>query len=534
MSVSGPSPLGTLMVQRVEAALGVTVSQQANIAAGARPDAVTQPGQPDKTEALKNPPPKDQEGARQSQGRQSGLAALARNNPEVARLLAARNAPMTSYTASAPTSLGQAAKAILALLHQFPDAKPAVSGRAPLLTHSPGQGSAGGRTGAAGTTSGAATPGAASAGTTGNPAAAGSGAAGTTGGAATPGAASAGTTDNPAAAGTGTAGATGSAASPTANPTGGSPEPRTAEAQPPRAAEGGRQAATSSQASPANTGAAAHTATAQRASGAAVQPGPTALSGQPGSNAPTTGSAPSLAAGSPSLAPTSVAGQLAQALSHAMQSSGLFYESHLREFTFGQRSLEQMRSEPQAQAGRETGGSAQSGAAQARGAGETAGSPAQTSQPSQTGQQAQSQSTAQPAQTSAQLAGALLSMDPATHGLVRQQLETLANQAFAWQGEAWPGGELEWEVRRREPQGESEETDNWSTRLKLRLPGLGEVVARLSLSETQLVMHLAAPESASLMADHTGLLRERLSLHGLQLSQLTISRESESGGEEQQ
>src|SRR5690606_26100564 len=147
MSVSGPSPLGTLMVQRVEAALGVTLSQQANLATGARPDAVTQPGQPDKIDPVKNPPPKEHEGARRANeqgGRQAGLAALARNDPEIAKLLAARNAPMTSYTASAPTTLGQAAKTILALLQQFPEARPAVPGRAPLLGHPPGQGGMGG------------------------------------------------------------------------------------------------------------------------------------------------------------------------------------------------------------------------------------------------------------------------------------------------------------------------------------------------------------------------------------------------------
>lgn len=500
MSVSGPSPLGTLMVQRVEAALGVTVSQQANIAAGARPDAVTQPGQPDKTEALKNPPPKDQEGARHSQGRQSGLAALARNDPEIARLLAARNAPMTSYTASAPTSLGQAAKTILALLQQFPDARPAVAGRAPLLAHPPGQGGS-------------------------------------------------------AAAGHGAAGATAGSAATTPPPVGGNLDPRAVEALMQRAAGGSTQTAASNQTATTNpagtnqtaenqaaatnrgtttthtgtaaqTGTTANTAAALRAGMPTAQPS-MALPGQSAATGSAVPLASGLTTGSLPLLPTGMAGQLALALSHAMQSSGLFYESHLREFAFGQRSVAQMRGEPQAQAGREAGGGTQSGSTQARGTGEAAGS--QTQQASQAaGQQSQTptQTAAQTTQSSAHLAGALLSMDPSTHVLVRQQLETLANQAFAWQGEAWPGGDLEWEVRRREPQGDTEETDNWSTRLKLNLPGLGEVVARLSLSETQLVMHLAAPESAGLMADHTGLLRERLNLHGLQLSQLTISRES--------
>src|SRR5690606_42078755 len=69
--------------------------------------------------------------------------APARNDPDIPKLLAARNAPMTAFTASAPPSLGQAAKTILALLHQSPEARPAVSGRAPLLGQAPGQGSAG-------------------------------------------------------------------------------------------------------------------------------------------------------------------------------------------------------------------------------------------------------------------------------------------------------------------------------------------------------------------------------------------------------
>src|SRR5690606_17191002 len=158
MSVSGPSPLGTLMVQRVEGALGVSGSQQSNIATGARPDAVSQPGQPEKNDAVKNPPPKGEEGGRQPpQGRQGALSALAKNDPEIAKLLAARNAPMTAYTASAPTTLGQAAKTILALLQQFPDARPSVTGRAPLLNQAPGHGggAAGTQGGAAGAQSGA-------------------------------------------------------------------------------------------------------------------------------------------------------------------------------------------------------------------------------------------------------------------------------------------------------------------------------------------------------------------------------------------
>jgi len=357
MSVSGPSPLGTLLVQRVEAALGATLSQQANIATGARPDAVTQPGQPDKVDPAKNPPPKEQEGARRAQdqgGRQAGLAALARNDPELAKLLAARNAPMTGYTASAPTTLGQAAKTILALLQQFPDAKPAVNGRAPLLNQPPGH-------------AGASTP-------------------------------------------------AGAAAQSGAASSGGNLDPRAIQALMQRA--GG-------DASPAGTTSARAAGGSTLASQASTLPGQTAPAGPGGSAAGLSGNALPL--------PTGMAGQLAAALFQALQGSGLFYESHLRDFTFGQRSLGQILAEPQAQAGRAAGsGNTTAPAGQAHSTAEASSS--QTTQ------------TAQTAQSNAQLAGALLGLDPSTHALVRQQLETLSNQAFAWHGEAWPGTELEWEV----------------------------------------------------------------------------------------
>jgi len=450
MSVSGPSPLGTLMVQRVEAALGATLAQQANVATGARPDAVTQPGQPDKTDPAKNPPLKEQENARRAEGqggRQAGLAVLARNDPEIAKLLAARSAPMTGYTASAPTTLGQAAKTILALLQQFPDVRSGVAGRAPLLAQPPGQG--------------------------------GSGAAGQ-GAAAGPG------------------GAPHSAA-----PVGENLDPRAVEALMRRAGGGG-----GAQTAAASPGAAARAA-ASAAPGASHAAAGT--SGQAGTGAPGLAAAGLTASGLP--LPTGLAGQLALALSHAMQGSGLFYESHLRDFAFGRRTLAQMRGEPQAQAGRETPGGTASDSARARAGGD--GTASSGSQASQT------------AQTNPHLAGALLGLDPSTHALVRQQLETLANQAFVWQGEAWPESKLKWEVHRRGSEDEHDgSTDNWATRLKLNLPGLGEIQARLSLSGSQLIMHLAAPDGASLMADHTGMLRERLNQQGLRLSQLTISRES--------
>ncbi len=108
--------------------------------------------------------------------------------------------------------------------------------------------------------------------------------------------------------------------------------------------------------------------------------------------------------------------------------------------------------------------------------------------------------------------------------LVRQQLDVLANQALAWQGEAWPGTPMEWEVE-REPYGGDPEaaTSTWATRVKLDLPRLGLVDARLNLAGDQLVLQLVAPHSASELQDDSDTLRSRLLAAGLTLSNLSVS-----------
>ncbi len=130
------------------------------------------------------------------------------------------------------------------------------------------------------------------------------------------------------------------------------------------------------------------------------------------------------------------AASLAQALVRAVGESGLFYESHLQDFAGGMRALAQLRHEPQA---------------------------------------------ALPAAGSAAAEPVL---HPATTELVRQQLDLIESGLFRWSGEAWPGASLEWDIRdeRGQPDGPPDETPGaWSTLLRLALPALGAVEARLSL-----------------------------------------------------
>ncbi|CAM3746140.1 flagellar hook-length control protein FliK [Castellaniella denitrificans] len=405
MSIGAPSNLGTLLIQRLDAVLGTTLGQQANLASGAGPQAVPQPANPENPSALQNPAqrhPREAVDQASQQGRQQAAVGKAVRDMKLDNLLG-RGTTFHGTTQSAPTTLGYAARIILALLNQFPQDGQAVRGQSPLLPNAGGAPSAGGN------------------------------AAGLPGGA-------------------------------------GAPASGAPSAQAGGVAQAWAQLATSL--------------------------------GQPGA----------------------LAARFVQALSQSVQTSGLFYESHLAQLATGKTTLQDLRQEPQGRIPSRqapAGGSAQvtQQAAPASGAPATAGG---TSGPEA------AQTHAAAGQTHA---APVPGIDPQAQLLVRQQLEVLANQAFVWQGEAWPGAGMQWEVRRRprdDEGGRDFQDDHWSTRLNLRLPTLGEVQARLSLSGDQLVMRLTAPQSADRLGQAIEPLRARLLAQGLQASQLSVLAQDDS------
>ncbi|QVQ28716.1 flagellar hook-length control protein FliK [Achromobacter deleyi] len=434
----GPAALGNVLVQRLDAVLGTTMSAaNANQISGARPDAVSQPGSPEK------PGPSDGSTRDSRQGIQTGGARGDRQNTVVdpktaaALALAARGLVTSSdTTASAPTTLGTTARTILALLAQYPETAPAVQGRAPLWS---------------GDASGA-----------------------QPGGAAT---------------GQATAGQPGQAAQP------GQPAPAPAPAQPATAA---------------NLPPALPTTAAGAGETAAAKPAPHSAglaNGAHGAKGPDATAHASLATGGPS------ARALGQALRVALQTSGLFYESHLTDMVFGRTNPSTLQNEPQARLAKDA---AAQGNAQTRGRPETAGA-------SRSGASADAPSSSGPSGSSAP--GAPISgIHQDLTVLVRQQLDVLANQTLTWQGEAWPGTPMEWEVE-RDPYGADRESavPTWATRLKLDLPRLGLVDARLNLAGDQIVLQLIAPHSASEINDSSDTLRSRLLAAGLTLSNLSVS-----------
>ena len=458
MSVNGPT-LGTLLVQRIDAALGIATSQQTNIANGARPDAVSQAAEAAKLDQLQNPTsrePRENVDRAQLQNEQQVRQAIERGKLEAQKglLKGTREGPSTTTTPSAPTTLGNAARTILSLLTTFPQQPAPVQGRQPLVSpFSDGNPNTANQSQniPSGTASG---PGS-------NPAA-------TTASAANPGSAT--NANNPAGQTTGSQGSTNAAAN----------------------NQGSTQATTNAQGNPVISMA----MTAQRTSPQAFM----------------------------------------QALANALQSSGLFYESHLAELAFGKTQAQTVRQEPQAQLHltaqartaqhpAATDATPQSNAASSRA--ESGSGPSTSSGSTQASASASStgtQTSAQPGATTT-LAG----LHPESHLMVRQQLEVLANQTIAWKGEAWPDAKMDWEIQRREPDHDAdpESQTHWATRIRLQLPHLGEIDVRINLVDNRVLLHAVAPQSAQTLSEHRDMLRTSFDASGLTLSQFVIDRSAE-------
>jgi len=120
---------------------------------------------------------------------------------------------------------------------------------------------------------------------------------------------------------------------------------------------------------------------------------------------------------------------------------------------------------------------------------------------------------------------------PDTLPLVRQQLEVLDSRQVAWQGQVWPGQTMDWTVEERaaREQGSEMATPEWQTSLRLILPQLGEISAKLTLHPQGIRIHLNAnePTSAKLLADQRIALQKGMETSGLQLVEMKVRHETQ-------
>ncbi len=172
-------------------------------------------------------------------------------------------------------------------------------------------------------------------------------------------------------------------------------------------------------------------------------------------------------------------------LSQTLSESGLFYESHLARWTRGELSFDALLREPQARFGRE-----ESAVGQA--VPELGGMPDEV----------------------ARIAG--------------RQLQILDGAPLLWQGFAWPGQWMEWQVEERYPEGGEgggeEAGERWATELHLHLPRLGSVHAHIGLRGDRLDVRLTARDPAVREAMQAALpaLVNGLEAAGLTLANLTV------------
>ncbi len=163
---------------------------------------------------------------------------------------------------------------------------------------------------------------------------------------------------------------------------------------------------------------------------------------------------------------------LAHDLKKALDQSGLFYESHLRDYLAGHRSLSDIKLERQNQ------------------------------------------------------------QNIASNALLPQQLAILENQRLSWSGEIWPSQEMSWDVylpdggkEKQAEQARAEENHApISTDLTLHLPNLGKVTAKISLTNGRMRIGLVAEESQarSVLQAQSGNLAGAIVRNGQVLESLTV------------
>lgn len=158
---------------------------------------------------------------------------------------------------------------------------------------------------------------------------------------------------------------------------------------------------------------------------------------------------------------------LAQDLKHAMDHSGLFYESHLKEATLGSRPWHQLLQEPQ-------------------------------NKPH--------------------------FVPPE---MVAQQLQVLEQQRVIWHGDVWPGQTMKWQVNEQEssPQSSDEPVLNsLQSDLTLHLPNLGEVTVNIAMVNGRFSIRVQPSDSQTLgtMQASRSQLAMNLQSAGLKLEALQI------------
>lgn len=207
------------------------------------------------------------------------------------------------------------------------------------------------------------------------------------------------------------------------------------------------------------------------------------------------------------------AAELVPVLKQALTESGMFYEAHQARWVAGELSTESLKQEPQGKFS----------VAQTNTTVNPENSPKTNNSPN--------------VDTPANAAVATTSRTEPSTGtgiprdlmpIVQQQLDGLANQNFAWQGQVWPGQQMRWEIGENMDDSRSSNSDDiqrWQTRLKLSLPQLGDIDVTLNLKaggEVRIAVTAGSESSEARLRNEAQQLRKQFEAAGLNLTEVSV------------
>lgn len=181
-------------------------------------------------------------------------------------------------------------------------------------------------------------------------------------------------------------------------------------------------------------------------------------------------------------------------LQKAITQSGLFYESHQAQWLNGENTLENLQREPQ------------------------------------------NKLMSTMADMPAARANSLSSLNPEmplnvqSIPLVMQQLATLETNHLLWQGEVWKNQPLEWDIYEQLDDSQHNEPDSstqWNTQLRLSMPHLGDITAKIVLNSQGIHIRLNAADSeaANLLKNNELLLAKDMQSAGLNIQSLEVQQD---------
>ncbi len=209
------------------------------------------------------------------------------------------------------------------------------------------------------------------------------------------------------------------------------------------------------------------------------------------------------------------AADLAPVLKQALTQSGMFYEAHQARWVAGELPTEVLKQEPQGKIPVSTDIAAVN--------------------PKNTPKTGEAGNAVEPAATAGTTANAQRTESPGAAmlprevvPLVQQQLDGLANQNFAWQGQIWPGQQMRWEIGEDREGGrgaDETEAQHWQSRLKLALPMLGNIDVALSLragGDVRIAVTADSESSTSRLQEGVQQLKKQFAGAGLNLTDCVV------------